>query len=283
MNTKYCATTLCTLSYLPNALVSLESIKNNTNNKSVSYFIFVTDTDNIDLSINNIQILSVSSFIHDQSTTLEYKYSKFSSEFRWSLKPLILIELTKYFNKSIYIDPDIYFINDIDIIFDSINGILLTPHFRPIYHKISSAGETMNFSLLTEGYFNAGFIGCNNNNEQSIQILNLWKRMCFDECQKDKNKGLWDDQKFLETLYCEFHDCIQKFNHRGANMAGWNMYNYNITDTDLSKRTFTINNQYKPIFFHFSPTNYAGTEFKYFLDEYNKKCIILKQKLYEIL
>lgn len=225
--------TICTKSHIPNALATMESIKRNSS-INIDFLIIITDIFE-NLEINDCQIYAANSFT-DYYKIISDKYGINSNETRWTLKPYCLMRALKIYKKVIYIDPDIYFVNDIKKIYDEITGILLTPHFRTIFNDDGD----LNTLLFTHGYFNAGFIGCLKDN-CCLDCLSLWGKSCLARCEKNLDMGIHDDQKYLELMFIEF-DCVRKTKNKGMNIGGWNIYDIDFENID-------------PIFFHFSPSS----------------------------
>lgn len=274
--------TLCTSNFLSNAIASISSIKNNTIN-NIDYYIFVLDASFNDSNINGIQLLCINQLDSQYQyyyNQLVKKYGNTSNETRWSLKSVVLHYLQTKYDKTIYIDPDIFFIDDINILYSKIdNNILLTPHFRSIEPQ---KFDTCN---LTDGYFNAGFIASSNTTDCMSAML-WWFQCCLMNCKKQHIVGLHDDQKYLDLMYIHFAPLISKIDHRGCNIAHWNINNYDIHILDDQYR-FLINNQYNPIFFHFSSCSHVKHKiFNYYYDIYKSlneyyKHKLTNEKLYE--
>lgn len=268
-NNKLLCFSICTSSHIANALASLNSIKSNTIDKSIDYKIFVLDKIN-DFIINDIYLINLNSFIKDKSklNLIYEKYGQMSNETRWTLKSFLLYETSKEYEKIIYIDPDIFFIDDIKFLFDQINDdILLTPHFRSI--------DNNNFDKcnMTDGYFNAGFIGISS---KCKEIINWWFKCCLMDCSKNKLNGIYDDQKYLDLMYIHFTDNVSKLLHKGCNIAHWNILNYNIS---MINNKYLIDNKYDVIFFHFSSYNGGITSFFNGYYQLYKKLIIYYNNL----
>ena len=269
--------TICTPDHLPQALVAIRSIQNNTNT-AIDYYIFIlTDNDSVINNINtDITINIFNRFYNDvfdkYYNSIIKKYGNKSNQTRWSLKPVVLNYLLQKYDKCIYIDPDIFFVDDIKILCDSIDhNIILTPHFRIM--------NDPNFDIcnITDGYFNAGFIGCSNNiNCQNIMYW--WANRCISNCMIDKCRGLWDDQRYLDLIYIHFDEYVLKLNHKGCNIAEWNINNYHITLIDQQNGLFIIDNKYKPIFFHFR-TYEKNPILKYYLNKYTNLALEISKDI----
>lgn len=178
---------------------------------------------------------------------IEEKYRKSSMDrFRWSLKPVFIKYLLqeKNYDKVIFVDPDLYFFNDYDFLFDELDlfDILLTPHWRNRDPSVDPANFHANF---VDGIFNAGFIGVSKN---GYDAMDWWARACEYACKKDPEIGLFDDQAYLNVFPVYFRN-VGILRHKGCNVANWNRVECpRIVQSDGS---VLINGTYPIIFIHF--------------------------------
>jgi hypothetical protein len=224
--------TIVTPNYLHKGLSAIHSAKKYNKNCDC-YILYLDNT--CPYNFKNIKIYTIDD-IKEYYTTLNSKYPHQSNELRWSLKPIILLYLLNFYHKVIYIDPDIFFVNDWNFLYDNIDGLLLSPHF---YENEEGCSVSDLCRKLSEyGYFNAGFVGAS---RKGTEALRFWANMCYSDCKKNIQMGLFDDQKYLEIImYLKyiFKNSIQSINHFGCNIAPWNLCEYLYS--------------YKNIFFHFS-------------------------------
>ena len=203
----------------------------------------------------------------------EYKQIKkyeldLKSSFRWAFKPLFLKYLIEKerIEKVIYLDPDIFFYNSPDFLFDYLeeSNVLLTPHWRskdPFVDK-------NNFDLIFKGgIYNAGFFGCN---KYSIPILDWWLKVC--SYKMVKSNGMYVDQAFLNLMPVYFSEQVILIQHKGCNVAGWNQVE---CKRSVKNEKVLINEQYPIIFIHFTP----GTIFE--INTGNDKLLAPYLKEYE--
>lgn len=163
---------------------------------------------------------------------------------RWVLKPVFIAYLLSKAEKVIYVDNDIYFFDAYQFLFDGLDTdrMLLTPHWRCINPFINEDYFIVNY---TDGVYNAGFVAANRG---AVDILDAWALMCNYRCEKNKEKGLWDDQKYLDLLPSRFEG-IGTIRHRGCNVAVWNKHDNLRTATG---DTILINRTYPIVFIHFT-------------------------------
>lgn len=189
---------------------------------------------------------------HDINKFIDKYYSNYD-KLRWSLKPAIIkyFLVDKKYDVVIYVDNDIYFINNVDFLIQETNkGILLTKHHRPLYPSDNAFLNNQFLCNFTDGFFNAGFIAAN---KFGLKAIEWWSEMNYWQCSKAKNYGLFDDQKYLDIMALEFNKCINICDHPGCNLATWNSLTIK---RERVNNSWIINDNYEPIFCHFSDMNY---------------------------
>lgn len=236
--------TIITSSHLPFAKVLCASLQKYSAN--ITLQVLVVDNDNT-LENNNLTLYSLNDITKSPAFIgIERKYAHTNSDhFRWALKPIFISHLIdKGFNKVIFVDPDIYFVNDFSFLFSELdnNNVILTPHWANVN---PFENEDSLFTVLRDGLFNAGFVGVNKNGKQAME---WWAGMCHYKIEKKKELGLYVDQKYLDLLSVQFEK-VKIIKHQGCNLASWNI--------DTCKRIMYnnklwINNQFEPVFIHFA-------------------------------
>ncbi len=194
-------------------------------------------------------------FLQDVSSAeisfFKHKYSQNSDEFRWSLKPILLKQLCKEFDQVCYLDNDLYFLQNPNILFEKFENhrILLTPHFYPSSPDVRGANWfEANFQV---GVYNAGFIGVR---KDASDFLDYWINTCRYDVRKSYFRGLFDDQKYLDVVPAFFQ---QVYIHLVPtwNFAGWNDWYPNVKMID---NQLYIDKE-KVLFIHF--TSYSLNQF----------------------
>jgi hypothetical protein len=174
------------------------------------------------------------------------KYKTQHDRLRWSCKSLFLHSLlnTKTASAIIYLDNDICVFNDCTFLFDELklSPVLLTPHFYPANPGKNQNWLEANYSV---GLYNAGFIGVNSN---ALPMLQWWAECCLYRCEKNKWRGLFDDQKYLDLAPILYPD-TKVIQHKGCNVAGWNI---ELCPRELIDGIVLIDGRYPVIFIHFN-------------------------------
>ena len=175
----------------------------------------------------------------------KYNTPQTQDELRWSLKPILIRYLLQIgYEKVLFTDPDTYYFNDYQFLFDELNNhnVILTPHWRGKHAE----GHEVNYDFqLIGGLYNAGFIGAN---KHGIEAMEWWAKSCLHRCIKDFNKGHYVDQTYLNLMPIYFkHVGIVK--HRGCNLAVWNIQENKRTQW---KESVLINGEWEIVFIHFA-------------------------------
>lgn len=179
------------------------------------------------------------------------KYGHQPDKLRWSLKPVFTHFAIQHINERIILlDNDICFFDDFKFLFEKLHHsrMLLTPHWRCMNPY---EDEHVFSNIFTDGVFNAGFIGAN---RQATEALEWWAMVCHYKCEKNYEKGLWDDQKYLDMLPARFEG-IEVLRHQGCNVASWNVHDCKRT---LVNGNVLINHQYPIVFVHFTADTIAN-------------------------
>jgi hypothetical protein len=181
------------------------------------------------------------------------KYFNYNADmFRWSMKSEFILYLitVKGFKKVIFTDPDTYYFGSYDFLFEMLNSaeILLTPHWRSFSPENSTTHFHLNF---TDGFFNGGFMAVSENGKNDMMWLS---EVCLYECVKDSNRGLYDDQKYLDALPVMFEG-VKILRHKGCNVAVWNIHE---CPRSISDGNVMICGEFPVVFVHFSTNTVKG-------------------------
>lgn len=218
-------------------------------NPDIKFHVLVVGNIKVELDYDHIEIHrigEIQELFKDDYDIIKHYENDEASNLRWALKPLFLkfLLLHKNYNKAIFIDPDIYFYNDPLFLFEQLNNdtdVIITPHWRskdPIKDK-------SNFdSLFTGGLYNAGFFGCNSN---AINVLDWWLKACA--YKMEKSDGYYVDQVYLNLMPVYFSKQVQVLEHRGCNVANWNMIE---CERVVHNDTVHINNEFPVVFIHYT-------------------------------
>lgn len=182
---------------------------------------------------------------------ISVKYAAQSDELRWSLKPVLMLDLLQRFNKVMYGDCDLHFFSDPAWLWSELDHatVLLSPHWR----SATATVDRPNFDLLyVGGLYNGGFVAASRGGEAP---LHAWGANCLEVCIKDFTQGQYVDQTHLNLLPVYF-DRVQVLKHRGCNVANWNMVE--CVRTPTADGSVTINGIFPIVFIHFTRSMIDG-------------------------
>lgn len=241
--------TICAKNYLAQALTLKESFEKHNND---DFFIYLADEITEELSEKYPFIRTPNKEWCPKWQEMAFKYDVM--EFSTSIKPFCFDKLFEKYENVVYIDPDIFVFDNLQIIFEKLNqySIILTPHFCEIEidHKTANGYDR---SLLCDGIFNLGFVAIHRN-ETGRKIVQWWKDRLEYFCFHDHLKGLFTDQKWMIYIPALFPEETLITHHLGMNTAVWNLHERNILNENGK---YFIENRQKTkkdplLFFHFS-------------------------------
>lgn len=244
------AFTICAKNYLAQAFTLKKSFEKF--NPNCDFFIFLSDDSNeINHEIEKFILLDDSWLPNWKQMAFKYNVIEFST----SIKPFCFKKLfDEGYSKVIYLDPDIYVTNELNIIYNFLDEktIVLTPHYCNIQTRYT--GSITEEEILFVGIYNLGFAAINNDFVGN-KIVDWWMNRLANKCYADKFDALHVDQKWMDFIPAFFPDNTLITHHMGINPAIWNLHerelkideggNYKISNIE-SKELFPL------LFFHFS-------------------------------
>ncbi|WP_143011265.1 glycosyltransferase [Natronincola ferrireducens] len=190
------------------------------------------------MNLENVTLISLEN-IKDEKLNNIKKQRKIH-EFCWTLKAPFISYLMKHnynLNSILYIDADVFFFEDIKMIYEDWGNesIYLTPlMLRPKHEK-------------RKGKYSAGLIGFKRD-EYAMKCLRWWKRKCISWCYDRFEKDKWSDQKYLDH-WPNITSKIKISENLGINAGPWYIRRgYQVFAKD--NRIFF--NGYQLICYHFS-------------------------------
>jgi len=172
-------------------------------------------------------------------------------EFNTALKPFFINYLfNKGYEKVIYLDPDIYVYNRLDVALEKLenHSAIVTPHQLSPVARLNNYVPYIQWeqSALQTGIFNLGFIGVSNSVEGRA-FIDWWSNRCRYMCFMEWQSGLFFDQKWVDMAIAYFPS-IHILRHEGYNTAVWNIHSRVISDEGGK----VINGKVPLVFYHFS-------------------------------
>lgn len=258
--------TIITSNYLPYAVTLFHSLRQLVDKGSL--YVLITDDGEYDRSIlpeEDLHLLHIGDLLNFGPTDiLLNKYQNRPDALRWSMKPVLIQYLLEQgYEKVIFTDCDIYFVNNGNFLFDELEdaAILLTPHWTT---PDPQERESDFLAFFNFGAYNAGFIGAT---RKGIPALKWWADACKYRVEVNHAQGLHVDQKYLDALPVFFEE-VKILRHKGCNISFWNQQ---VCRREIVNGKLMINGIYPVVFIHFNknyiPELLAGNDrelFPYF-------------------
>lgn len=195
----------------------------------------------------------LSDFEAGDEALLKAKGNRSMGEYCWTCSSSFIRYILKNYgeNSCTYIDADMYFYNDPQILIDEMisvgKSVMVVPHRFPEEKK--SQASTVGLYCVE---FNT-FL----NNEESIEVLEYWRGRCLECCSNLGDGVHWGDQKYLEELVSHY-DCVHVCTNDGAGLAPWNVYSYKpLTKIDTFEY-MPFNSIIHLVFFHYQSIVYIN-------------------------
>ncbi|WP_207511699.1 hypothetical protein [Longitalea luteola] len=238
--------TICSNNYLAQALLLGNSLK--THYPEHQFLIFLVDVKDkkVDYDAMPFEVLPLN-LLEPGLHTLVHKYNII--ELNTCVKPRVIeyLFMERGFCKAVYFDPDIKVygrLNEMEIALES-NNIVLTPHiYTPIPLDGKQPGEN---NFLNYGIYNLGFIAVVKTDE-TLRFLNWWKERTYEQGYSRVDEGIFVDQLYI-NLVPIFFDKVYVLQHRGYNMAPWNLHERYLQQKG---NKHIVNDKDELRFFHFS-------------------------------
>ena len=247
-------TILCTLYnslYLDNGLVLYDSLCKNA--KDFKLYVLCMDDRCYDVLTSIHQKYHIPVRLKDLESEdkelLKAKFNRPTSEYCWTCSSAFIKYVLQHFEEQIctYVDADMYFYNDPQILIDEMLSIKKSVMVIP--HRFPKATE---YLAKTVGKYCVEF-NTFLNTKESLNVLDFWQKRCI-ECCSNLGDGIhWGDQKYLEELVQKF-DCVYVCQHNGAGIAPWNITLYYYNENELIYKP--DNKSCSLIFYHFQSISY---------------------------
>ncbi|MBA4416989.1 MAG: glycosyl transferase [Syntrophus sp. (in: bacteria)] len=174
------------------------------------------------INLDTLKPISLDQFEDGDEELLRAKQNRSRIEYYFTCSPSLPLFILNHFPKVdaiTYLDADLYFFDDPRPIFDEIgnNSIAIIEHRFSPHLKAYYASGIYNVGLL---YFKR--------DNNGISCLARWREQCNEWCCDKSEDGKYADQKYLDAWPGLF-DNLVVLQHKGANLAPWNIANYDIT------------------------------------------------------
>lgn len=232
---------------------SLEKVGNN-----FKLYIFCFDQKSYDV-LNKMKLANVIVVLHteiEDEVLLKLKGERSKAEYCWTCTPVIIEYVLNHFKEDscTYIDADLYFFKDPQILFDEIReakaNIVITEH-----RFTSSLSDRRHLKRSGKYCVEFNYFDQSDNAKKALQ---WWKEKCFEWCYHIYEPERMGDQKYLEKFPILFKG-VHELQHLGGGVAPWNLKQYElkkiedgtpILEEKRSKKEFPL------IFYHFQNMRY---------------------------
>lgn len=250
-------TVLCTLYnslYLDKGLVLYDSLCECANDFKLYVLCMDDKCYEVLTDLNQLHHIPVklSDFEKDDDVLLKAKANRSMGEYCWTCSSSFIRYILKHYNEDscTYIDADMYFYNDPQVLIDEMiqtgKSVLVVPHW---FHEGNKYLATKVGEYCVE--FNT-FL----NKLESLEVLDYWRNKCLEKCSNVGDGVHWGDQKYLEELVDMF-DCVHVCTNRGAGVAPWNIIEYE--EYEDSSKTILLKKEKIRIpmfFYHYQSISY---------------------------
>lgn len=200
------------------------------------------------LQLENARLISLSEFENGDDALLTAKKTRTPKEYCWTVTPslpLFVLKKNPDIESVTYLDADLLFFSDPRPIYTEFEGksILVIKHrYSPRYSYFEELSGIYNVALLAF-----------RNDKHGVECLRWWRDRCNEWCYCRMENGKFGDQKYLDGWTERFHDVVV-LQHKGANLAPWNIDNYVLRKSD---GRISVDDD-ELIFFHYHGTSQTG-------------------------
>jgi hypothetical protein len=175
------------------------------------------------LSLSDVHLYAVSELERADPELLEARGTRSLIEYYFTLTPclpLYLLKTRPEVTRLTYVDADLFFFASPQPILDEIadNSIGI------IEHRFAADLEDRQIY----GRFNVGWLTFVSDT-RSLECLEVWREQCIAWCYDRLESGRFAEQKYLDEWPRRFKG-LRIIEHRGANVAPWNLNRFKITD-----------------------------------------------------
>ena len=190
----------------------------------------------LNLKLSHMKVISLSEF--EDERLLKIKATRNRKEYCWTCSCFSIKYVMEHFslNKVTYLDADLYFYRDPNIIFRELDES--EKSVRIMEHDFSKNNKR----FIKYGKYCVQFMTFVND-EKGREVLNWWCDRCEEWCYDRLEKRRYGDQKYLDD-WPERFDSVHVFNQKELCVAPWNIQNYKVTRGPMVNKSI-------PVFFHF--------------------------------
>lgn len=178
-----------------------------------------------ELRLPGVEPIALADFEHADVELLTAKNDRSRAEYFFTCTPslpLYVLEHWPEVDLITYLDADLFFFS----------------HPQPIFEELANASVGIiahRFSWLNQsrrrfGIYNVGWVSFRRD-EDGLRCLRWWRERCIEWCYDRVEGNRYADQKYLDEWLERFRG-VRAVEHKGANLAPWNIANYQIRERD---------------------------------------------------
>jgi hypothetical protein len=188
-----------------------------------------------------VRVIALKELERDDPALLNAKSSRNRLDYYFTLTPAFLLMLLNGSSTGdvvTYLDADLYFFRNPEPLFSELQGHSV----GIIEHRFPRDLEPLAKKF---GRFNVAWVSFRNVDEGDA-CARWWREQCLAWCHEKRTENRFADQKYLDDWPERFSN-LRVLQHKGANLAPWNLRNYDLTRT--SEGVFVDGEPL--LFFHF--------------------------------
>lgn len=175
------------------------------------------------LHLPGLTAIRLSDFERQDPQLLAAKQNRSAIEYYFTCTPslpLYVFRSEPDLGSITYVDADLYFLGSPAPVFAEIGAasIAITPHRFAPHQKWMEQNGTFNVGWLTF-----------RRDDNGMACLQWWRERCLEWCHDYIDGDRFADQKYLDR-FPQLFQGVRIIEHKGANLAAWNIGNYRITE-----------------------------------------------------
>jgi hypothetical protein len=176
-----------------------------------------------ELALPNLDTVALAELEAHDPELLATKADRSPVEYCWTATPALplhLLHTRPHVDRVTYLDADLLFFADPQLLFDAIGeaSICITPHrFAPEYeHHAVNGIYCVQWVTFTR-------------DQRGMEALQWWHDRCIEWCYYRLEDGKLGDQKYLDD-WPERFEGVHVLEHAGGGLAPWNITRYRLTE-----------------------------------------------------
>lgn len=211
---------------------------------------------------DHVTLLRLEDIENGDVDLLSAKQNRALVEYYFTLSPSLPLYILNHFDHVdmiTYLDSDLFFFGNPEPIYDEIglNSVSIIAHRFPPRLK----------SFEKHGIYNVGWMSFRRD-INGFACLQWYRDKCNEWCYDKIDGDRYADQKYLDK-FVQLFDQVHIIEHKGANLAPWNVDNYYITEregyiyVDEVPLIFFHFQGFKRVFFSYYDSGFAGYKSKF--------------------